>query len=154
MKTVIINLCGVYEMRLQLPAYRLAMLETNFRKLPRPLLWGPSDTALRTVQLVGIPCMRQSEPAGVHRQYTTGARRPDFDTHCLSRTIGSISRIQVSSVRFYIQYDTNLTPPPASLRTWSPRYGTIPVHLMSPLSDNQSHFQVISTVPCLLCRQR
>ena len=112
MKTVIINLCGVYEMRLQLPAYRLAMLETNFRKLPRPLLWGPSDTALRTVQLVGIPCMRQSEPAGVHRQYTTGARRPDFDTHCLSRTIGSISRIQVSSVRFYIQYDTNRTPPP------------------------------------------
>lgn len=154
MKTVIINLCGVYEMRLQLPAYRLAMLETNFRKLPRPLLWGPSDTALRTVQLVGIPCMRQSEPAGVHRQYTTGARRPDFDTHCLSRTIGSISRIQVSSVRFYIQYDTNRTSPPASLRTWSPRYGTIPVHLMSPLSDNQSHFQVISTVPCLLCRQR
>ena len=154
MKTVIINLCGVYEMRLQLPAYRLAMLETNFRKLPRPLLWGPSDTALRTVQLVGIPCMRQSEPAGVHRQYTTGARRPDFDTHCLSRTIGSISRIQVSSVRFYI-YDTNLTPPPpAPPPPWSPRYGTLPFYPMSPFSVNQSHFQVISTVPCLLCRQR
>ena len=86
MKTVIINLCGVYEMRLQLPAYRLAMLETNFRKLPRPLLWGPSDTALRTVQLVVIPCMRQSEPAGVHRQYTTGARYPCVSSLCITNS--------------------------------------------------------------------